>query len=138
SLMLGWLDEVTFGNGDMLLMNDSAEGIAPSVKQLYDYAALLGVKPNQISLRESGFRKIKKEKYQILVDFCSMPKLNAGHAHADALHFILYIKGKPLLIDTGISTYENNPTRKYERSTAAHNTVTIDRKNQSDVYNTFR
>jgi len=31
--------------------------------------------------------------------------------------------GRPVIVDTGTSTYEVNNTRFYERSTAAHNTV---------------
>ncbi len=67
-----------------------------------------------------------------------MPIRNAGHAHSDALHFILNITGQPFICDTGISTYEDNSVRFFERSTAAHNTVTIDKKNQSDVYGAFK
>ena len=41
-----------------------------------------------------------------------------GHSHADTFNFELYIKNKPIIVDTGISTYENNQQRRYERSTS--------------------
>ncbi|MEM9259951.1 MAG: heparinase II/III-family protein, partial [Bacteroidota bacterium] len=48
------------------------------------------------------------------------------------------LKGQPLIVDTGISTYEKNARRRRERSTAAHNTVSICAKNSSDVWGGFR
>ena len=54
------------------------------------------------------------------------------------LSFVLYVKGQPLIVDMGISTYEKNDQRNLERSTASHNTVVIDDKNQSDVWGGFR
>ncbi|MDE6343023.1 MAG: heparinase II/III-family protein, partial [Muribaculaceae bacterium] len=50
----------------------------------------------------------------------------------------LIINGEPFIIDTGISTYEKNDRRQYERSTLAHNTVSIDSKNSSEVWSGFR
>ena len=57
---------------------------------------------------------------------------NAGHAHADALSLTLAIEGRPLLIDPGTSTYTMDAARRDRmRSTASHNTVTIDDRSQS-------
>ena len=53
--------------------------------------------------------------------------LNGGHAHADALAVVLTVAGEPLLIDPGTGTYTmNGATRDRFRSTAMHNTVTVD------------
>lgn len=53
--------------------------------------------------------------------------LNGGHAHADALAVTLAVSGRPLLIDPGTSTYTMDPAlRDRMRSTASHNTLTID------------
>ena len=41
-------------------------------------------------------------------------------------------------MDTGISTYEKNERRQYERSTPAHNTVTFNNYNSSQVWGGFR
>lgn len=57
----------------------------------------------------------------------------AGHGHADALSFELFTYGKPLIIDSGTYTY-NGPKewRNYFRGTSAHNTVLIDKVDQSE------
>ena len=46
--------------------------------------------------------------------------------------------GVPLLIDTGTSTYEPGPVRRYERSTAAHSTVQVDGADSTEVWGVFR
>ncbi len=58
--------------------------------------------------------------------------LNAGHAHADALSLTLALDGRSLLIDPGTLTYTMDPRlRDHLRSTASHNTITIDGQPQS-------
>lgn len=55
-----------------------------------------------------------------------------GHAHADALSLLLYRNGEPILIDPGTFTYTGPPAwRRYFRSTAAHNTVTVNGRDQA-------
>ena len=62
----------------------------------------------------------------------------AGHGHADALSFTLRAYGREFIIDPGTYTYEaENPYRNYFRSTAAHNTITVDGKNQSEMAGPF-
>jgi hypothetical protein len=52
---------------------------------------------------------------------------NAGHAHADALSVTFSFRGTPLLIDPGTGCYTSDADlRERFRSTALHNTVTID------------
>jgi uncharacterized heparinase superfamily protein len=57
---------------------------------------------------------------------------NGGHAHADALSMTLTVQGRPLLVDPGTFCYTVNPTlRDRFRSTALHNTLTLDGRSQS-------
>jgi len=42
------------------------------------------------------------------------------------------------VVDTGISTYNKTARRQMERSTIAHNTVSVDGKNSSEVWGGFR
>jgi len=59
----------------------------------------------------------------------------ANHGHADALSFELYARGRPLIVDPGVYlpwSAEQAWTR-YFRSTAAHNTLVIDGKDQSEL-----
>ena len=43
-VMLGWLNTITYENGDMPLLNDSANNIAPTTKELNEYALNLKLK----------------------------------------------------------------------------------------------
>lgn len=137
--MMGWLQQITFPNGDIPLFNDSAFGIAPATALLIDYGKRLGVEVPEIPLGESGYRKFSGAHYQLLVDVGDVgPDYIPGHAHSDTLGFELYVNGQPFIVDTGISTYEKNERRQYERSTAAHNTVQINQLEQTEVWGGFR
>jgi uncharacterized heparinase superfamily protein len=65
--------------------------------------------------------------------------LSCGHAHADALAVELVAHGCPFLVDAGTYTYTGSlEERNYFRSTAAHNTVTVDGESSSVPASTFR
>src|SRR5699024_3703163 len=77
--------------------------------------------------------------YECRVDFAQIgPSYQPGHAHADALSFILYDQEHPLFVEQGTSTYNISKKRSAERSTQAHNTVVVNGKNQSQVWGGFR
>lgn len=61
-----------------------------------------------------------------------------GHAHADTLQVVLWVDGAPLFVDPGVYTYRPGRWRDWFRSTAAHNTVTVDRQDSSEVWSAFR
>jgi uncharacterized heparinase superfamily protein len=68
----------------------------------------------------------------LLVDAGPHGGLNYGHAHADALSFELSARGRSMLVDPGTYTYTGSAQmRNLFRSTAAHNTLTIDNESQS-------
>jgi hypothetical protein len=67
-----------------------------------------------------------------------MATYQPGHTHADTLSFELRIDGKPIVVDTGISTYNKNDRRQYERSTIAHNCVSPGKRDSSEVWGGFR
>jgi hypothetical protein len=137
--MLGWLKEVTFNNGDIPMVNDSAAGIAPTTGALLKYAQQLGVSCTPSPLRTSGYRMIRFDDIEMLVDVGNIgPDYIPGHAHSDTFNFVLYKGGIPIIVETGTSTYENNDTRRLERSTRSHNTVLVDAKDQSEVWSSFR
>jgi hypothetical protein len=62
----------------------------------------------------------------------------AAHGHADALSIWLHLNGEPILTDFGTYRYNaDNGWRNWARSTAAHNTIEIDRRSQSDMTGPF-
>jgi uncharacterized heparinase superfamily protein len=62
----------------------------------------------------------------------------AAHGHADALSFSLALNGEWWLVDPGTYAYHSEPRwRDYFRGTAAHNTLAVDRRNQSETGGPF-
>ena len=138
-LMLGWLDSISYQNGDIPMFNDSSNGIAPTTKQLLSYAKRLNLTIEKKPLLDSGYRKISKDSYESIVDIGEIgASYIPGHAHSDTFNFELRFNGRPFIVDMGLSTYETCDRRTIERSTLSHNTVEVNSKNQSEVWGGFR
>jgi len=138
-MMLSWLQNITYKDGTIPLLNDSANKIAPTSKELFKYAYKLGITFQATPLNDSGYRKTVQGSYEAIVDIAEIgASYIPGHAHADTFNFELRIDSKPFIVDSGLSTYEVNKIRFYERSTKAHNTVEVLEKNSSEVWGGFR
>lgn len=139
---LRWMKTMTFADGSMPLVNDATESVAPTSGELFAYAGRLGIDITDlapVSLHGSGYRKFSGRSYECIVDVGAIgPDYIPGHAHADTFNFVAQYDGRPLLVDTGISTYEKGMIRDEERGTAAHNTVVVNGTNSSDVWGGFR
>lgn len=61
-----------------------------------------------------------------------------AHAQADCLTFEVAVDGERVVVDPGTSVYGSGSQRQWERSTPAHNTVTIDGMDQTEVWGSFR
>lgn len=139
SLMLGWINGMSYSNGEIPLFNDSVRGVAPSTEQLMEYANRLEIPIKKVTFGDSGYRSVNTSVYEVRLDVGDIgPDYIPGHAHADTFSFELHLHGKPLIVDTSISTYEKNERRQLERGTAAHNTVQVNGKDSSDVWGGFR
>ena len=137
--MLGHLESVKWGIGDLPLLNDSANGIAPTTSQLFNYAKRLGLKWNKIPMKACGYRKMLAGGMEAIVDVGIIAATyQPGHTHADSLNYELRIDGKPYVVDCGISTYNKTERRQYERGTTAHNCVSVEGKSSSEVWGGFR
>jgi len=66
------------------------------------------------------------------------PGYQPGHAHADTLTLECSFQGHRLIVDPGTFSYDRDDRRRYDRSTAAHNTVCIDDTDSSEVWHIFR
>jgi hypothetical protein len=139
SLMISWLCNITYKNGDIPMVNDATFNIAPNSKKILTYAKHLGINSQDIPLSDSGYRKINSNNYELLIDVGNVgPSYQPGHAHSDTFNFELMKRGIPIFVDTGISTYEKNVNRQEQRSTESHNTVKIGSKEQTQVWGGFR
>lgn len=147
-LMLRWINCITFSDGQIPLLNDSASGIAASTDLLNQYALRLEIltestmpkiSKNPYNLSQSGYRRFNGSNYEFILDIASVgPSYQSGHSHADTFNFVLNVNNLPLIIDPGVSTYDANDTRLKERGTASHNTVTVQDKNSSQIWSSFR
>jgi hypothetical protein len=66
------------------------------------------------------------------------PAFLPAHAHADALSFQLWWRGRPVVVDPGAFTYEPGSERNWFRSTRAHSTIAVDGRDQFRLWGAFR
>ena len=134
--MRRWLGAVVAPDDQVPLLNDGYP---------VDHELLTALRPGPapasplLVLQPSGLVRAVIGGWHLLADVgppCP-PSLSA-HAHADTFGCLVHVDGVPLLIDTGTSTYEPGPVRRYERSTAAHSTVQLDGANSTEVWGVFR
>jgi Heparinase II/III-like protein. len=88
---------------------------------------------------DGGYAVLHSARWQVLFDAGPLGLGSlAAHGHADALAIWASLDGKPLLIDAGTYAYHEDPAwRDHFRSTPAHNTLTLDGKNQSEIQGPF-
>lgn len=140
-----WLEAMTHPDGDPVLFNDAACGIAPTLAELDAYATSLGWERRQrplgplTALAQSGYVRCASRDAVLFLDVAAVgPDYLPGHAHADTLTFELSLFGRRVIVDSGTSTYEKNAERQRQRGTRAHNTVCIDNADSSEVWGGFR
>ena len=88
---------------------------------------------------DGGYAVLHSERWQVLFDAGPLGLGSlAAHGHADALSLWASLDGKPLLIDAGTYAYHEDPAwRNHFRSTPAHNTLSLDHRNQSEIQGPF-
>jgi len=146
--MLHWLQVMSHPDGLPGFFNDCAHGIALSPAQLDDYARGLSLLDDAatdplasplLHLSESGYARLTMGDAVAIVDVARVgPDYQPGHAHADTLTFELSLGRHRVIVNSGTSCYEISPQRTWQRSTAAHNTVTLDGQDSSEVWAGFR
>ncbi len=88
---------------------------------------------------QAGYSVVRNERLHLIFDAGPLgyPAM-AAHGHADALSFCLAIRGRWWLVDPGTYTYHReHDARDYFRGTRAHNTLTIDGADQSQIGGPF-
>ena len=145
-LMLDWLSAMTHSDGEIAYFNDSAKGIALPLNRLMDYASAIGLKVNSVRSNQkewispvSGYFRIMRGDALLIGDCAKLgPDYLPGHGHADTLSFEFSVSGRRVFVNTGTSRYGLDSRRLFERSTCAHNTLTINGHSSSETWAGFR
>ncbi|MCI0392809.1 MAG: heparinase II/III family protein [Acidobacteria bacterium] len=105
---------------------------------LADYDGITAQPPRERAraFDDSGYFVMRdgwhRDSSYVLIDCGAHGAMNCGHAHADALSFEFASGGVNWIIDPGTYTYTGDTSVREEfRSTAAHNTATVDGVSQS-------
>ena len=118
---------------------DSNERLLVNFCELQNVAQNLRLDTNDCALNECGIRKLQRDQVVVFFNMGNVPAAyQPGHSHADALSFTLNIDNLPIIVDRGTSIYEQSEQRLMERSTSAHNTISVNGENSSDVWAAFR
>lgn len=128
SRMQEWLRALVGPDGSLPLLNDGWQG------------PQLNGRPDQpmSDLAASGYVVLRHGGDQVVLDMGPVaPSHLPAHAHADALSFVLWGDGAPIVVDPGSFTYRG-PERRRFRGTAAHSTVQVDGRDQCDLWGPFR
>lgn len=146
--MLKALDAVCHPDGRIALLNDSAFGIYNEPDELRSFCCELpSVAPLAPSMTEGCFALPDAGYYgwrdgegnYVICDFGKIgPDYIPGHAHADIFSFELSLRGHRVIVDAGVHDYEASESRRYCRSTKAHNTIEIDGHDQCEMWGIFR
>ena len=138
-----WLSVLTGPDGKIALFNDAADGIALSSNRLKQYAESLGFETKgfktPVFFPLSGYARISNGDLTLIADCGEIgPSYQPGHAHADALSFEVWKGNKKIITNSGTCRYYDSPERKYQRSSAAHNTLVVDSMDSSEIWGAHR
>ena len=86
----------------------------------------------------AGYFKRMDNNMAVLFDCGDLgPSYMGGHGHCDCLSFEISVKEKMLFVNSGTGQYQG-AFRSFFRSTAAHNTLMIDDREQSELWGEHR
>jgi len=133
-----WAAVMRHPGGSTPALNDSSRLDPAALDQMGVGRKRPSAEPQEWILPSSGYAVLVCAPLSIVAEVGGPgPTEYPGHAHAGTLGFELAIDDDVVLCDTGVTEYSGT-RRSYERSTDAHNTVTIDGKNSSAVWGDFR
>jgi uncharacterized heparinase superfamily protein len=133
-------------DGEISLFNDSAFRIETPPGKLVRYyegvadRVVPEVTGRITALSDTGYFVMSPDDGNKLIVDCGPvgPDYQPGHSHCDTLSFELSLRKRRIIVDSGCYGYEYGEMRQYNRGNAGHNTVTIDGRNQSEVWSSHR
>lgn len=110
----------------------------PKGVETYQHMEAKKPKSKSYFFKESGYAVMrdswKSDANYLIFDCGSLGYKSGGHGHADALSIQMIAFGCNALIDPGTFAYNQDPKfRNYFRSTRAHNTITVDGRDQAEI-----
>lgn len=146
SNMFRWGFSMTHNDFHLSFFNDSCHGVSSNILDLLDYANKLNFniklksdKKELIDLDSSGYFILANENAKLIFDTANVvASYQPGHSHSDTLSFEMSIGFNRFIVNSGISTYNSNKLRLYQRGTSAHSSLTINDKDSSEVWSSFR
>jgi uncharacterized heparinase superfamily protein len=144
--MLIFLDSIILPNGKIPLFSDSSLNMALPAERIFSYANKLGIKwkdkskkENLVRLKDSGYYIIKDKGSFMIIDGGRIgAEYQPGHGHCDIFSYEFLLGKEKIITDSGNYEYQRSDMRKYCRSTRAHNTIMINNKEQSEIWDSFR
>jgi uncharacterized heparinase superfamily protein len=142
--MAGFLEAMSYADGTLALFNDSANSEEARPQPILAAAErIVGYRARQYAsaFPQTGYYLWSSAEGQekIIID-AGEPAVsyNTAHAQCDLLSYELWLEGRPFIVDSGVHGYGGDQFREYCRATRAHNTVMFDKREQSEVWGTFR
>ena len=143
------LNKLVHPDGQIALLNDSAFSVYNTRDELAAYVGDLlfstigdieSGPAGPFALPDAGYYGFRdNDGTYIICDAAPIgPDYIPGHAHADIFSFEMSMKGRRVIVDSGVYDYEPSATREYCRSTKAHNTVEIAGLDQCEMWAAFR
>ena len=145
SKMADFLTWMRHPDGDIPLFNDGACNAVSHPTALLSLADRIGPDVDRRGpegwrhFADSGLVAWHGTPWTVFFDVGPVgPDCQPGHAHADTLSIECSYNGRRLFVDPGTYAYDLDERRRYDRSTASHNTVCIDQTDSSEVWHVFR
>ncbi|GIX05277.1 MAG: hypothetical protein KatS3mg114_1146 [Planctomycetaceae bacterium] len=143
--MADWARWLSHPDGHLVQFNDAAleDSLRPSTIWPHLHQQQLCVETSRpVGLKHfphSGLVVWHDDVWSLFWDVGDVgPDYQPGHAHADTLTLEVSFNGRRLIVDPGTYGYDLDARRQYDRSSAAHNTVTIAGHDSSEVWHIFR
>ena len=135
--------DLTHPDGRVALFNDAGLSMAATPENLLAaYEGLSGRSPavhGQAAYPAAGYYVLRGEDFYLAYDAGRVgPDGLPAHAHGDIFSFELSVRGQRMIVDSGVFEYSAGARRTHARSTLAHNTLSLDDRDQCEFWASFR